>query len=121
MLKRNLTLLSVLLAITIGIAGCGKPAAVPAPETQDTPNAAPADSDDASAKDPKIAEALSKLSPADREAAKKQKTCPVSGEPLGSMGTPVKVTVKGKDVFLCCKGCEGAIKEDPDEYLKKLK
>lgn len=126
MLKLNLTLLAMLLAVTMTIAGCGKPA--PAPQTPDTPDAAPdtpdaapADSGDAAgAADPKIAEALAKLSPADQEAAKKQKTCPVSGALLGSMGTPIKVTVKGKDVFLCCKGCEGAIKEDPDKYLAKL-
>ena len=128
MLKLNFTLLAMLLAITMTIAGCGKPDTAPAPQTPDTPDAAPdtpdaapADSgDDASAEDPKIAEALAKLSPADQEAAKKQKTCPVSGALLGSMGTPVKLTVKGQDVFLCCKGCEGAIKEDPDKYLAKL-
>ncbi len=47
-------------------------------------------------------DALATLSPADRELAEKQKVCPVSGEPLGSMGTPYKVTVKDREVFLCC-------------------
>lgn len=65
-------------------------------------------------------EALSQLSDADRALAEKQKTCPVSGEPLGAMGKPYKVTVKGQDVFLCCPGCEDAIKKNPDEYLAKL-
>jgi len=64
--------------------------------------------------------ALAKLSEEDRALAAAQKTCPVSDEPLGSMGTPVKVTVKGRDVFLCCPGCEGEIKADPDKYLAKL-
>ena len=68
----------------------------------------------------KIAAALAKLSPEDRAAAEKQKTCPVSGRALGSMGTPVKVTVKGKEVFLCCAGCKAAIEKDPDKYLAKL-
>ncbi len=38
-----------------------------------------------------------------------QGICPVSGQKLGSHGTPIKVAV-GKDkeeVFLCCKGCLG--------------
>jgi len=49
---------------------------------------------------------LAKLSPEDRALAEKQKTCPVSGEPLGSMGVPYKLTVQGRDVLLCCPGCE---------------
>ena len=81
---------SILIAVTIVVAGCGKQDTVPAPD------GAPAtDGTATSAEDPKIAEALAKLDPADQELAKKQKTCPVSGEPLGSMGTPVKVTVEG--------------------------
>jgi hypothetical protein len=66
------------------------------------------------------ADVLAKLPEADRALAEKQKACPVSGQPLGSMGTPVKVTVKGRDVLLCCQGCETAIQEDPDKYLAKL-
>jgi hypothetical protein len=67
-----------------------------------------------------VPEGLAELSDEDRAAAVEQKICPVSGEPLGSMGTPVKVTVKEREVFLCCAGCEGAITEDPDKYLAKL-
>jgi YHS domain-containing protein len=44
----------------------------------------------------------------------------VTEEPLGSMGTPVKATVKGRTVFLCCEGCEGDLKKDPDKYLARL-
>lgn len=65
-------------------------------------------------------DALSELSPADRELAEKQKVCPVSDQPLGSMGKPIKVTVKGQDVLLCCSGCESQIKENPEKYLAKL-
>lgn len=68
-----------------------------------------------------IAKSLAKLSPADRAAAEKQKICPVTGELLGSMGTPRKITVKGRVVFVCCQGCEATIKKDPDKYLAKLK
>jgi YHS domain-containing protein len=64
--------------------------------------------------------ALAKLPPADQEAARKQQICPVSGEPLGSMGTPEKVEVKGQEVFICCAGCEKSLKNNPDKYLAKL-
>ena len=66
------------------------------------------------------ADALAKLSPADRELAEKQETCPVSGEALGAMGKPYKVTVQGREVFLCCQGCEAEIKKNPEKYLAKL-
>ncbi len=69
---------------------------------------------------PKVEQALAELSKEDRAAAEKQKLCPVSGNLLGSMGTPCKVTVKDQVVFLCCPGCEGKIKENPDKYLAKL-
>ncbi len=34
-----------------------------------------------------------------------QKICPVMGEPLGSMGTPVKVKIGEEELFLCCEAC----------------
>ena len=98
------------LALVLGLAGGCTPAKQDA-----TKAAAPAEK-----QEPKPA-GLAELSPEDRAAAEKQKICPVSGEPLGSMGKPVKVTVKGQTVFLCCAGCEDAIKKDPDKYLAKLK
>jgi membrane fusion protein, copper/silver efflux system len=64
--------------------------------------------------------ALDQLSPEDRQLALAQKVCPVTGAKLGSMGTPYKVTLGNRAVFLCCKGCEGAVKKDPDGILKKL-
>ena len=50
----------------------------------------------------------------------KQKICPVTGEPLGSMGAPVRVAVSGRTVFVCCKGCEKPLLRKPDEYLAKI-
>jgi hypothetical protein len=44
--------------------------------------------------------------------------CPVSGEELGSMGEPITVTVEGRDVRLCCKGCVRKIEAEPAKYLK---
>jgi hypothetical protein len=68
-----------------------------------------------------VAKGLAELSPVDRDAAVKQSVCPVSGERLGSMGKPMKVTVKGQTVFLCCPGCEEDLRKEPDKFLDKLK
>ncbi len=64
--------------------------------------------------------AVDKLPPVDRELAMKQKVCPISGERLGSMGTPHKVILGNRVVFLCCGGCEDAARQDPDGVLRKL-
>lgn len=50
-----------------------------------------------------------------------QKTCPVTGEELGKMGTPVPVVVKGHLIYVCCKGCVAKVKASPDEFLAKVK
>lgn len=63
---------------------------------------------------------LAKLSPEDRAAAEQQRVCPVSGEMLGSMGPPLKVEVDGRDVWVCCAGCQDPVRENPEEYLAKL-
>ena len=39
---------------------------------------------------------------------------------LGSMGTPARAVARGRVVFLCCGGCTGALKRDPEKYLAKL-
>jgi hypothetical protein len=60
------------------------------------------------------------LPPDVRDLAAAQKVCPVTGKPLGSMGTPVKVTVAGRTVLICCAGCEDALKSSPEKYLARL-
>lgn len=47
-----------------------------------------------------------------------QQTCPVTGEKLGSMGSPIPVTVGGKTIQVCCQGCVAAVKKNPEKYLK---
>lgn len=49
-----------------------------------------------------------------------QKTCPVTGEPLGSMGAAIPVTVKGQTIYVCCRGCVAKVQRDPDGYLRKV-
>jgi hypothetical protein len=64
---------------------------------------------------------LAELSVEDRVLAQKQRICPVTGDELGKHGKPIKITVKGQIVFLCCPGCVEPIKKAPDKYLAKLK
>lgn len=74
---------------------------------------------DSEAVDREVAANLAKLDPADRKAAGGQKFCAVQdGVRLGSMGQPVKMTLKGKDVYLCCPGCRDEALKDPDKTLK---
>jgi Cu(I)/Ag(I) efflux system membrane fusion protein len=63
---------------------------------------------------------LAQLSAADREAALKQATCPISGKPLGAMGVPIKIELAGQSVFLCCEGCKEKALGDPQATLAKL-
>jgi hypothetical protein len=64
--------------------------------------------------------ALAKLSPEDRRLALAQGSCPVQDEPLGSMGMPVKIMVRGQPVFLCCRGCVAEAQSHPDQVLAKV-
>ena len=70
--------------------------------------------------DAKIKVNLDKLSPEDRALADAQKTCPVTGEPLGSMGVPIKVMVKDQPVFVGCSSCAKEATKDPDKTLQKV-
>ena len=51
------------------------------------------------------------------QAVKRQTACPVMG---GEINTNLFVDVEGKRVYVCCKGCIGAIKKDPAKYVGKL-
>ncbi|TWT43508.1 Archaeal TRASH domain protein [Botrimarina hoheduenensis] len=70
-----------------------------------------------------IGKPMLKVAPAtdaDAAAIAAQKLCPVMDEPLGSMGTPLKVTGLPRDVYLCCKGCLKFLEKEPQKYLAKL-
>lgn len=49
------------------------------------------------------------------------KKCVISGEALGEMGKPVKVTSEGTDVYLCCKSCVKDFNKEPAKYVKMVK
>lgn len=64
---------------------------------------------------------LAKLSPDDRALAEAQKFCPVLRDSrLGSMGTPIKLTIADRPVFICCEGCQKRALANPEATLKAL-
>jgi hypothetical protein len=36
------------------------------------------------------------------------------------MGVPIKLTLKGQTVFLCCSGCQDKAESDPEKTLKTI-
>jgi hypothetical protein len=95
------------------VAGCSKQR----PEQSSTPE--PTASVEADVKS-EIDKAMAELSPEDRALAETQKICPVSDQPLGSMGQPIKVTVNGQHVFVCCEACIDELKANFDKFVDKL-
>jgi YHS domain-containing protein len=122
------TVIVAVLSMGVLLTGCGQPAGKGPSGKPATPTLPVEKKAEAPKPEPKAAEAgkkatpegLAELSEADLGLAEKQKVCPVSGTPLGSMGKPVKVEVKGRTVFLCCGACEADLKKDPDKFLAKL-
>ncbi|WP_169975714.1 hypothetical protein [Tautonia rosea] len=106
------------------VAGCGptEEAPVEPAATTDMPDAPAAETAEPAEGEltAEQIETIRQLPEADAELALVQKMCPVSDEPLGSMGVPIKVTVKNRDVFVCCAGCQGSVEDDPDTYLAKV-
>jgi hypothetical protein len=101
----NRSVASLIIALALFTAlGCTDQKTAPPPVAQNT----------------KIKAEMDKLSPEDRALAEAQRVCPVTDEPLGSMGTPIKVVIKDKPVFLCCKSCEAKAKASPDAMLEKV-
>jgi hypothetical protein len=111
---------ALLLAALLAAAGCNEDKSTKVAQTTSTTTATKTGASDS--KDAEEIKAnLAKLSPEDRALAEKQKYCPDSGDPLGEMGVPIKVMVKGEPVFICCKGCEKGVLKDPDKTLEKVK
>ncbi len=69
----------------------------------------------------KLEAALSKLPKADRVLADAQRFCPMMDSTrLGAMGTPVKIMLEDRPVFLCCAGCEEGAKADAKKTLANV-
>jgi membrane fusion protein, copper/silver efflux system len=63
------------------------------------------------------AAAFEGLSAADRLLAERQTLCSGTNKPLGSMGTPSRVVVSGRVVFLRRDGCKDPLKQELAKYL----
>ena len=48
------------------------------------------------------------------------KTCIVSGEKLGEMGSPYVFVHEGREIKLCCKNCLKDFNKEPAKYVKKI-
>ena len=120
-MTRDLMTAVAAVGLVFGAVGCDSETTPSSPQTTGTTSSQAGHDHDKMAEDQKqIAAGLAKLSPADRALAEKQKVCPVTGEPLGSMGRPEKITVQGKDLFICCKGCRDEVMNHSEKYLTKL-
>jgi hypothetical protein len=115
-------LATLLVALAAGFAGCSAEQKLESAATTAENTQAPTTEENSPANENEmeIKEALAKLSPEDRALAEKQETCPVTGERLGSMGAPIKVTVKGREVFVCCEGCVNELRDNFAKYEEKL-
>jgi hypothetical protein len=107
--------------VPCGLTGCSQQAKdklIPQPaKSAETKKEAPESQSDAA----DIKAALAKLSPDDRKLAEQQKYCVMQTEELlGSMGTPIKLTIKDTPVFICCNGCKKDAEANPDKTLKTL-
>ena len=75
----------------------------------------------ATGEDAEIREERAKLSPEDRALVAAQEWCVIQNdERLGSMGPPIKLTIKGQPVFICCGGCRKKAEANPDKTLAKV-
>ncbi len=63
---------------------------------------------------------LESFSEAERKEIYAQKICPIRGAKLAAMGKPYKMTINGRTLWLCCKGCERGVKKDPEAAFKKV-
>jgi uncharacterized protein (TIGR02231 family) len=69
----------------------------------------------------KIRAAMARLSPEDRKLAEAQTWCAIDQQSrLGSTGPILKEIVKGRPIFVCCRGCAAEVRSDPDNALQML-
>lgn len=70
----------------------------------------------------KISEALAALPAEDQKLAAAQRFCPMMEySRLGAMGTPTKLIIEGKPVFVCCEGCIDDAKDGGAATVKLTK
>ncbi len=76
---------------------------------------------DAMKAEQEISKSLAALSDADRKQAVTQRFCPIMEySRLGADGAPLKVTIGGTSVFVCCEGCIEDAEADGKATLAKV-
>ena len=71
-------------------------------------------------RDAKAAAALARLPAVDRKLAEAQAWCPVQKDRLGVMGVPVKLTLDGKPLFVCCETCRAEAEANAMEMVGRV-
>ena len=66
---------------------------------------------------PQGMEGIAELPVSEQRIALQQRTCPVTKQPLGSMGRPIRVTVGSRSIYVCCQGCVSSLQKSPNNYL----
>jgi hypothetical protein len=120
MTTRALAMFVLTLSTLLFAGGCRDEAKQPtnAKASGDAPGTTPKSSDPDEAK---IQAVRAGLSPEDRKLVDAQEWCAVEkNNRLGSMNAPVKLTVNGQPVFLCCGGCREEAVKYPDATLKTV-
>jgi hypothetical protein len=112
------------LALPVALAGCGANSSE-APRALAEPAATGAQPAQSPAKEaevePEVKANLAKLDPADRKLVEAQRYCVVEEENrLGAMGVPVKLLVRDRPVFVCCKSCRKQALAEPDKTLTRV-
>lgn len=71
--------------------------------------------------DAKLAAVLAQMPVEQRRLVEQQAFCPILDQSrLGSMGMPVKLTIEGQPVFVCCDGCKKSALANPKQTLTKV-
>jgi hypothetical protein len=118
---RTLARLAAAMGLALGLAGCAQKSADTAPAPAPTPTPAVQPPGGGQPPADEVTAERAKLSPEDRALVDAQEWCVISkDERLGSMGPPLKLTVKGQPVFVCCKGCKKGAEANPDKTLAAL-
>jgi hypothetical protein len=113
---KSISFCALLAALVVCFAGCSES---PSKSSNAETKKSKASADETEAK---IKSALAELSPEDRKAAEEQKFCAVQNKSrLGSMGEPVKLTIQGQPVFLCCEHCKEKALKDEKKTLATVK
>jgi hypothetical protein len=115
MLKnRSWLTLGFIFVLALSLTACSGGGSSPAPK-------GPTKAAELTEEEKEILEVRSKLSTEDRALVDAQEWCVVSSdEKLGSMGAPIKLSIKGQPVFVCCGGCKRKAEADPDKTLAKI-